>query len=142
MSDLPKSVKGVDRWDHFSIRVSTPEGMATIVIVENNPGEVVNIFYNIGKAGSSIHAYAFTLAQLALVNIQKRGLVMAIEELSNITTDRHPHDVSGLHARSGPEALSIALIEYKRTIPGLQDDTIARGYRPPTLGPRDERYGV
>lgn len=139
LRNTPLTNKGVDHWDNFSIRVSTPEGNATIIITESKSGVVENIFYMIGKQGSSLNAWAYAFAQQTLNSIKFKGLASTISDLEGITSDRSPRDPTVLHSMSGPEALCIALKEYRKTF--NQPEPNAEYYRPPSIGFRNAEVG-
>jgi len=134
MASLPELRQDVNKWDNISVRVSTPEGMATIFISEHKPGYIHSIQIFIGKAGQPIRAMAEALANSVLLSISKTGINNTIEYLDGLSSDRvSRYSNNDLIAKSLPDALAIALGVYKRT-------TLPRrlkNYRPPKMKKRD-----
>ncbi len=94
-----------------SYRWTTPDGVTTIFVTHTEPPEV-QIF--IGKAGSTVSAWAYALAQMTTYALRHSTLDEVILLLSNISSDRATFIKSGVECRSTAEALSFALSEFKR----------------------------
>lgn len=102
----------------FSYKLNTPDGSAYINIDEDSPGKIKRIFFNVGKAGTSVYAWANAIATLVnrLIEegVELNDLIIII---SNITSQSQTRTLNGIECRSGPEALFIALMKYKASIP-------------------------
>jgi hypothetical protein len=96
-----------------TVKVTTPDGVIFVHIIDHSvSGAPLRIDLSIGKAGSSIQAWAQALARvttLALMNGANLGSI--IEVLSAITTDRLTFS-SNRAVRSGPDGIAQALIIY------------------------------
>lgn len=124
-------------FDNVTFNIRTPDGTANIIIVEDSPGKIHKIFFHIGKAGSSVNAWAFAVAEL-VVDSLNRGSDLAdmIALLSNITASRPMYDKDGIACRSGVEALYLALLRYRNLVKETKKSTVTydENYRPPKLG--------
>ena len=100
-----------DVFPMYSFRWTTPDGTANIFVTETNP---VTISITIGKAGTSIAGWAYALSQLVNLALQDHSIDEVIDVLTNITTHQSAYNSNGVQCRSTPEAVSFALIEYKR----------------------------
>lgn len=98
----------------YSFKYTTPDGIATIFIVEKSERVIDRIEYFIGKAGSSVGAWAFALVEFINFTI-KQGISLndIIITISNITSSRSVRSISGIDCRSGPEAIFLALMKYR-----------------------------
>jgi len=96
-------------------RISTPMGTAFITINENGAGEPLELFINIGKAGSDLAAMAEALGRTISTAFRFRGEMSARERAKEIA-----HQLSGIGGRrsvgfgpgkilSLPDAVSIAI---------------------------------
>lgn len=101
----------------YSFRFRTPDGTAIIIIDEREDGQPQHIFYNIGKAGTSVSAWAHALARMTSFALQSKSLQEVIDELADIASDRVIFS-NGKSVRSGPEALCFALMQYKNIVEG------------------------
>lgn len=110
------------KWNTLSICVVCPEGKVYVQILENSPGSIYRIFMNVGKSGSVINSHCYAMAELVskLFDLGQ-GINQVITMLSGITSDRSTK-VLGVEARSVPEALTIALMKYRTTIPRVKYD--------------------
>ena len=104
-------------YNGVSIRYLTPDGAAYINIVEDYPGKIRQIFFSVGKAGTSVNAWAFSLAEMTTFALQRESLHEVINKLSNITSERMVRVPNGMHIHSGPEALFLALVKYRQSLP-------------------------
>jgi hypothetical protein len=123
-----------ERYDNVTMFFDTPDGKATIIFVEEDKGKIYKIFFTIGKAGSSINAWAFALAEMVAVSIRSgRDLADIISDLSSITSSRAVYTTNGLACRSGPEALMIGLMRYRDMYKNVSKHKVeySENYRPP-----------
>lgn len=108
-----------EKYDSITFHNPTPEGEATVIVVESQPGVIYKIFFTIGKAGSGVNAWAFALAEMVVFALQQKAdLNDVIISLSNITSSRYINDGSGIPCRSGPEALYLSLMKYRNLYKG------------------------
>ena len=119
-------------------KVRTPDGTMFVIVLDDDNGKPVGVQINIGKAGSSLSAWANATTALVTKMLDSGiGLNEVITELSELTTDKIV--LSGdanIPVRSGPDGLCYALMEYRkskfkdlvRTLEGGDEN-----YRPPTL---------
>lgn len=123
-------------YDHVSFNTRTPDGTANIIIVENEPGKIYKIFFTIGKAGSSLNAWAFALCELVVDSLNRGADINdMISLLSDITSSRPIYDKDGIACRSGPEALYQALFKYRvMNKKSYEKVTYSEEYRPARLG--------
>jgi hypothetical protein len=125
------------RFDNYTFNIRTPEGTANVIIVEDEPGKIGEIFFNIGKAGSSIDAFCYALAKMVVRTLEHgRKLEDVISDLSNITSARKIYDTKGISCSSGPEALYLALFRYSVMVKDFTKVTYDEDYRPPRWGAR------
>lgn len=122
-------------WSNITYRLETPDGTAIVQIVENAdaPNGIENIFFAIGKAGSSVNAYCDALAKMTLYALRSHTLTEVINELSSITSDRPPtKTIDGIVLRSGVDALFLALLNWRndKNSPYVVEDNL---YTPPYL---------
>lgn len=101
-------------YENVAFHIKTPEGTANIIIAEEEPGKIYKIFFNIGKAGNGVNAWAYALAEVVVDSINRGAEINdMISLLSNITSSRPTYDKDGIACRSGPEALYLALMRYR-----------------------------
>lgn len=100
-------------FDSVVTRVPSPDGTVFVNVMEKN-GEPAGVILNIGKAGGQLQAWAAALSAMITLSF-KRGVKLeeVLTELSSLTSDRSARDRSTT-ARSGPEAVYIGLMEYRR----------------------------
>lgn len=97
----------------YSYKIDTPDGMMFVQILENEQGNAVQMLIQIGKAGTSLNAWSDAVARLVSRLLPSVGVYGAIEELSNITSDRPMRRLSrGESIRSAPEGVAYALMKY------------------------------
>lgn len=97
--------------DSVVIKVSTPEGTMFVTVAEKN-NAVHHVHVHIGKAGSSLSAWADALVRVITLALHSDiSLERVIAEVSNITSDRPPR-LSNV--RSGPEGIAAALHKYQQ----------------------------
>ena len=100
-------------YENFTFSLPTPDGDATIFIVEDEAGKIIRVDITIGKAGSSVAAWCNGFSRMLTFAInQGVALDAVIEELSDIASDRFQFS-DGVPIRSGPEAMAIAFKKYR-----------------------------
>lgn len=98
--------------------ISIPEGKATIIINEVSPGQIYNIHFLIGKAGSLVNAWAYALAEITTALLHHtQDINSVIAMLKDISSDRSVF-TENVECRSGPEALYLVLMRYKNMYKG------------------------
>ncbi len=123
------------KFDSFTFHIKTPDGVANIIIAEHSPGKIYKIFYNIGKAGTSLNSWAFALCEIVSHSLNNGADINDILTLlSNITSARPVYDNDGIACRSGPEALYLALLRYRNTVKPTSRVTYKEGFRPASFG--------
>ena len=122
-----------DIFNGFSFRYSTPDGTAYINISEFESGKIHDITFSIGKAGTNVNAWSYALAKM-VVHALHNGAELndVVNLLSNITSARVVRH-SGHNIYSGPEALFLALVKYRQSIPKVHNS-----WRAPKI---NRRYG-
>lgn len=96
-------------------RIRTPDGTLFICIIEDiDNTKPIMIQINGPKTGSSIASWYDALARAINIALAS-GIdwMNFITEFSNITTSKAIRLVDGVSARSGPEAVAIALMRYR-----------------------------
>lgn len=94
----------------FSSRWRSPDGIVHVFITETNP---ITINITIGKAGSSVAAWAYGLSELVNLVLQNHNIETVIERLQDITTGQSTFNTNGVQVRSTVEAVAFALREYQ-----------------------------
>lgn len=98
----------------FTYQIHTPDGLMFVNLMENQEGKLCAIDIKIGKAGTSLRAWAHTFGRLATMAIEHGASINEIvEELSSQTSDRQQTFTNGVRVRSGPEGIYNALMMYK-----------------------------
>lgn len=110
-------------------KLNTPMGTAFITINEDEKGEPIEIFINVGKAGSDITAVAEALGRTVSTALRFRGALTPKERAAEIA-----HQLSGIggrrsvgfgsnRIRSLPDAIAVALSHHLGlNINGKQDE--------------------
>ena len=102
----------------INIKATTPDGTAYIIIDEDYPGKINRVYFNVGRSGTSVNAWAHCVAELVTELLHDgKELNDVINILSNITSQRSTRSINGIECRSGPDALFIALMKYRAMIP-------------------------
>lgn len=97
------------------IRVRTPDGTLFAIIMENEDGSPKEVQLSIGKAGSALSAWVYSVAGLITLALKNgQTLESVIEVLGGITSDRSPR-IIGNNCRSGPEGVWMALMRYRQS---------------------------
>lgn len=95
-------------------RVYTPDGTMFVNIMEDEEANVKGILVNIGKAGSALSAWAQATATMVTLALSNGVPLQAIiDELKDITSDGHARIGASADARSGPEGIYSALIQFR-----------------------------
>lgn len=106
-----------DVYQSWSYRVKTPDGTMHVIIMEDSNGNAFEIQPFIGKAGSSLAAWAAaTCAMVSLALRSKVALQDIINELADITSDGTARIGASVVCRSGPEGIYSALIQYRNEV--------------------------
>ena len=125
-------------YDTLTFRIRTPDGTMFVIVLSDDNGKPVGIHINIGKAGTSLSAWAGATAALVTCLFGAGvGINDIIKELSELTSERFVHSGDeDVTVRSGPDGLCYALMKYKRTrfkefVETFEGDP---DFRPPQLG--------
>lgn len=106
-----------DVFKSVSFRVRTPDGTMNVIVMEDDNGNPFEIQAFIGKAGSSLAAWAAaTCAMVSVALRNKVPLQTIINELADITSDGTARIGATGNCRSGPEGVYSALIQYRNDI--------------------------
>lgn len=102
-------------FNNSTFRVTTPEGEMFVTVIEDSASKVTAIDIKIGKAGSALVAWTHSFARILTLAIEKGASVEdLIVELSGQTSDKLRTLTNGVIIRSGPEAVSYALMRYQK----------------------------
>ena len=142
----PLEVIKEDVFNSINIRVESPDGTMFITVLENEGNLPFKILVHIGKAGTSLSAWADALAEFVSEALPRIGVNSVIAMLLNIRSDRVAFikdtwtrgDDGVIVVRSGPEAIAYALIKYRTEkhrdfMKGLgirEDDDLEDYFRP------------
>jgi hypothetical protein len=96
-----------------TIKVATPDGKMFVIIVDDENGNPTRVIIAIGKAGSTLMAWAESISRLA-TRLFKNGSTVheVVKELTGIRADRLTLH-NGTEITSGPEGLAKALLIYQ-----------------------------
>lgn len=98
----------------FTYQIHTPDGLMFVNLMEDNNGKLCAIDIKIGKAGTSLRAWAHCFGRLITMSLEHGASINEIvEELSSQTSDRQQTYTNGIRVRSGPEGVYNALMMYK-----------------------------
>lgn len=98
----------------FTYQIHTPDGLMFVNLMEDNNGRLCAIDIKIGKAGTSLRAWAHCFGRLITMSLEHGASINEIvEELSSQTSDRQQTYTNGIRVRSGPEGVYNALMMYK-----------------------------
>lgn len=132
-------------------KLGTPVGVAFITINENSIGEPLEIFINVGKAGSDVAAMAEALGRTISATLRFRGDLSPKNRAKEVA-----HQLSGIggrrtvgfgpnRVRSLPDAVAVALSNhYDFKINGngaVNKDKIKSGVQPDTAGAVVRAFG-
>lgn len=104
------------KFHNLTIEVKAPEGTMFVAIIEDNNSTPIAIDITIGKAGTLIQAWAHSMARILTVALEHGAtLENFIEELSSQHSSKARRSIdSQVDIWSGPEAICMALLKYKR----------------------------
>lgn len=125
----------MDKFPTITFQIPSPDGTAYIQILEypDKPGEIYRIIFQLGKAASPVNAWADALARMVSAALNNGVSINSIlDELSEITTDKSVRHGT-MFCRSGPEALYIALLQYRNENGLVEIPTSPLTSRPPRL---------
>lgn len=106
-----------DVFKSMSFRVRTPDGNMTVIILEDENGQPFEVQAFIGKAGSSLAAWAAATCSMVSVALRSKvPLQVIINELADITSDGTARIGASGVCRSGPEGVYSALIQYRNDV--------------------------
>lgn len=95
-----------------TVKVTTPDGVMFVHIMELPSGIPYKLDLSIGKAGSSVQAWAQALSRtISLCLIHGMPITELAECVSAITTDRLSFS-NNKAVRSGPDGIAQAIIQY------------------------------
>ena len=128
---------GESRFPTITFQIPSPDGTAYVQILENPSGGIYRIIFQLGKAASSVNAWADALARMVTTSLNNGvDINTVLDELSNITTGKSVWVSGDMYCRSGPEALYIALLRYRNeNLLAELSDTSEPTPRPPKLFP-------
>ena len=102
-----------DALSSVTVKTPSPDGTIYLTISELEDGTPAQVHIMIGKAGSPVMAWAYCVARLISVLLEKGvPLSRIIEETSGVTTDKIMRYGDGVVIRSGSEGISHALMKY------------------------------
>lgn len=113
--------------DSYTIRVPSPDGEIFVHCTEDHAGKLDHIVINIGKAGSSVAAWADGLARMITFSLRHIPLEDILSELSNHSSSKSVFSVRHQNINSGVDAVFRALLMYRNI------KTTNRIYREPQL---------
>lgn len=99
--------------DAICIALPSPDGSMSVIFSEEK-GKVIQIQIFIGKAGSTLRAWATSFAEVMTLGLQ-RGVT--VDDFYNVlveqTSDKNVMLKPGYYIHSGPEAVAVAILKYK-----------------------------
>lgn len=98
----------------ISIMVRTPDGTITVMIEESDAKRPVRCEIFIGKAGSSLRAWAQSLSELITLLLPHVSISHIIQCLSNQNSDKIIRTDKGVYIHSGPSGVAYCLHRYNR----------------------------
>lgn len=119
----------------YNFVVDTPDGRMYVAIMEDRNKRPSRIEIKLGKVGSPVSAWADALGRVISTALASGTPLHNIaEEISTITSSRSRIDSSGKTARSGPEGVVIALMQYRRAKYDELAHTIGLNNDGPSIG--------
>lgn len=95
-----------------TVKVITPDGVMFVHIMEYENGLPYKLDLSIGKAGSSVQAWAQALSRvISLALVMGVPIASIAEGVSAITTDKLSFN-GNRAVRSGPDGIAQAIIQY------------------------------
>lgn len=98
----------------YSIQLDSPDGRIWVHVCEDENERPFKVLINVGKTGASLYAWASATADLVSELLPHVGVHKVIEILSGHLSDRERRTLQGVQIRSGPEAISVALMRYRQ----------------------------
>lgn len=94
---------------------NSPDGTVNVIFIEDEHSNLIEIAITIGKAGSSVAAWAAVTQDFVnyLITIGA-PLREILSILSEVKTGKIIQDVNGVKCASGPEAIYINFMRYNR----------------------------
>lgn len=98
-----------------TFQVETPEGTLFVNIISQEEDKPIAIDLHIGKAGSTLQAWARSVSRLLTIALEY-GVTIEdlITELSSQKTDKAKRSGDNVNITSGPEGIYYALLQYRR----------------------------
>lgn len=120
----------------YNFFVDTPDGKMYVAVMEDKNKQPARVEIKLGKTGSPVSAWADALGRVITAALAAgTPLYKIAEEISAITSSRSRTNTVGVTSRSGPEGLSIALMQYRRAKHDELLSTIGPEFNDgPTLG--------
>lgn len=107
----------IDTFRSYSYRVNTPDGTMNVFILEDSNDQPFEVQPFIGKAGSSLAAWAAACCGMVSLALRRKvPLQDIIDELADITSDGTARIGASTICRSGPEGIYSALIQYRNDV--------------------------
>lgn len=102
----------------LNFRIDSPVGKVYIQVIEQSPGKIEKIVIHTGKHGSSLNGLCAALGETITLML-KHGISITdvIVSLSGITSDKMVK-VDGMEVHSPVDAIVIALMKYRSSVPG------------------------
>lgn len=122
----------------MSYHVRTPEGMMYVIVMHEDM-KPVGIQVNIGKAGTTLAAWANAMSRvISLAFDHGASIPEIVQELSLQSSDRVSFNSNNVRIRSGPEGLAFALLRFQeeKNEHDYSDDGEEREYRAPRFNLR------
>jgi len=98
-----------------TVRIVTPDGTLFVHIADDKNGKLKQVMLNMGKAGTSVSAWAYALTEMMNLAIDCGAtLEDLLKILSGITSGSGARLGIGGKCTSGPEGVWMALLQYRR----------------------------
>lgn len=108
------SAQVVPEYSSFTIRAKTPTGSMFVTILENDEGRPTKLFIHVGKTGTDVAAWAYSMAGIINTALEHGASINeVISQLESQTSDRAISNGS-VSIHSGAEGLLHCLMEYRR----------------------------
>jgi ribonucleoside-diphosphate reductase alpha chain len=120
-----------DKFDSVNFYIESPSGTVNVIVAEDSPGKINQVFILIGKTGTEMRAMTDALARMITFAVRSNELSDVLAELSSITSDKVIRTTKGVDVRSVPEAIYIALMRYNAMYPHPSINNISHEYRAP-----------
>lgn len=115
MFPFPTQITGDVVHNAVSIMCLTPDGTVTVIIEESDTDRPIAVHIYLGKAGSSLQAWAQSLSELISMMLGRGlGISHIIQCLSNQHSDKISRTESGVFIQSGPAGVAYCLHRYNK----------------------------